>query len=253
MGSFYFNKIYSNSNEIDFMNLVVDFILSIDSRITCDTTVAEQYDSSMWEEGTEHVPTFNFIISNKIDFQLKRENTLAGNDLALIIGHGTDYRSGTYFSSAWHNGGVYQNLYRELNISALVNDTFILFSFGGMAQYGTAGFDCVWFTSNDKNYTNFTWGRSALTIASIFDISGKTFTELETSASGTFVSKFPYNAPSGEIDFSRGAAYVNGGYEVFNSSVFIDCTKVTVGDTVALANGAYFAVGPHQLVKIIDN
>lgn len=253
MGNFYFNKISSSDNEIVFMTSLLDFILSIDSRIVCDTTVADQYDSTKWEEGQAHIPTFNFTIGNTIAFQIQRADPLNSYSLAFRVNYGSQSRSDVYFCTSWHQGGVYQNLYREINISALVNDTFILFSFGAISQYGTAGFDCIWFTSNSKNYINFTFGRTATTIAGIFNISGKTFTEVETLVNGTFVSKFPYKASSGEIDFSRGAAYVNDGYEVFNTSTIIDCTEVTVGDTVALANGAYFAVGPHQLVKIIDN
>lgn len=253
MGKFYLNKIFSNSTEIDFMTSLLDFILSIDPRITCDTTVAEQYDSTAWEEETSHIPTFNFSINGKITITAKREANLANYALAFNLWYGTTQTGALYFSTAWHQGGINQNLYREYNISALTTDSFILFSFAGNGSYLTAGIDCVWFTSDDKNYINVTFGRSAFNIPTIFNISGKLFTEMETLISGTFVSKFPYRTSAGNFDYSRGAAYINNSYEVFRSSAFIDCTEVTVGDTIALTNGAYFAVGPHQLLKIIDN
>ncbi len=250
MGRKYFEKISSSENEIVFANLWYNFILNIDPRITCDTTVSAEYTNP----DTTHVPTFNFSINGKFTIQIKRNANLANYSLAYTVSCGTFSDSEIYYSTAWHNGGVYQNLYRELNIAALATDDFILIAIGGLSgtSYINDGIDAVWFTANDKNYTNITFRRTAFTEAVIFNISSKIFTETETSAQGTFTSRFPYKAVTGRIDYIKSSVYTNNGVRVFDNPSLFDCTTVSVGATVPLAEGEYYAVGTNQLIKMSE-
>jgi len=245
MGKVVYTKISSSENEIVFMTDVVNFILSLDPRITCDTTVADAY-----AEGT---PTFNFSIGGVVTLSMVRSADISGKALEFNFTCGSTTANTIYFSNNWRNGSVSQNMYREWNIACIVTDTLIFFMLGGCTagDYYNRNMCISLITSDSKHYLNIasfqTYGRS-----NIFNIadSGRVYTEVETSTTGSFLSRFAYKAPAGQTDYIANSICMNNGSKVFTIDSVYDCTEVIPGNMVSLTDGSYVAIGTHQLVKI---
>lgn len=249
MSKVVFEKIYSSGNEIAFMTDVVNFILGIDPRITCNTTVSEQYEN----QESSYVPKFSFSIDGKATLTITRNADLANYALAFTITCGSFSRGDCYFSTAWRNGGVYQNLYREFNIAAVVTDDVLSFTFAGgtSGNYYNINITITTITADSMHYL-CTVGNQTYSTSSIFNLanSNRLYTELETATPGYFTSRFQYKSPTGKLDYANGAVCVNNGGKVFSLSSIYDCTELTPGTQYTLNNKEYFAIGPHQLVKI---
>ena len=246
-----FDKVYTTGDELEFMSATLDFILGIDPRITCDTTVSAQYAN----RPSDYVPEFNFSIDGKATITLRRQATLAGAAIAFSFICGSSSVTNAYFSTWWNNGYVNQNMGREFNFAAIATDDVLFFTIcgGSSDSYYNANLGVTTITSDSKHYLNVI-ANQAYTQSSMFNLanSSRPYAELETSTPGYFISRFSYKAPTGKLDYAEGAVCVNNGGKVFNLSSVYDCTEVTPGTNYeGLINGNNcFTIGQHQFIKL---
>lgn len=251
MSSAYLNDVYSNGSEIAFAKQIITHLTSLDSRITCSSDPDDEYDQS--EHGDTYVPTLNFKINNELAFTIKRSGAL--NNTAYQFQYICDSTSQVLN----FQGNAYRHwveAFRHIAISHIVTDNFIYIEINGYFSNGgvtPARFAVAYVSQSNKMYFSAAAGTSdPVSKATVFNISEFMFRELVdgNGAQGTFVSRFPYNAAAGEIDYVKSAVYCFQDVKQFDLKSVYDCTTVTPGSSVSLKDGSYIAVGPHQLVKV---
>lgn len=247
MSATFANELWVYGTEKEFMSAVINYITGLDSKITCSSDPDVEYDSS----DLTHVPTFNFSIDGKVSFTLERPAALN------IAAYTYNVTCGSYSSSpAFKHGGVvaYNAVdYRGFPISHIVNDNFVFISIGGFAWnsgYSNLNINIIYAKSGNKNYLSVFTGVDPLRKDILFNIGQRSFSEMNSDVSATFLSRFAYKAMPGKIDYIKSSVYANNGSKKFDIASIYDSSTVTVGDTISLKDGPYIAVGSHQLVKV---
>lgn len=252
MATRYLDSVVVTGTEKDFMTAVIDYITGIDSKITCSSNIETEYDSS----DLTHVPTFNFSIDGKLAFTITRMYALNTNTRDFIVSCKNDsFTLGIGGSSRSYT----TNGKRTVNFSYINNDNFVLLTMHSIFEnYNVSGyyFSIIYAKNLVKSY----YSTLAVSVAGqtisksvIFNISSRTFTEISDGPviSGVFLSRFSYKAQPGKIDYIKDSIYAANSSKAFDLTSIYDCTELqSVGNVVSLEDGAYLAVGPHQLVKV---
>lgn len=245
--------IQTHSHDKYFFKAVIDYITSLSPNITCTTDPLNEFDTAV--QPTDHKPSMSFSINGMHVFTIYRNSlTAAASDLYFKMDASdtipaTPYNI-NYFSG---NGTSTPEFERDkgFKISHIINDNFVFLSFAGWANgRETSNFQIVYSFSNNSAYLANKTSVNPYTKVKLFDLSGYTLYSTSPVVAATFLSRFSYAAPVGEIDYIKSSIYMSSNEKVFENRSIYDCTTVTVGDTVSLKDGAYVAVGPHQLVKV---
>ena len=256
-------KTYVNAIGVEkaFYAALKTYITGLDTRITCANDPDTEFDIST--KGDDYVPKLEFSINNSHAFTIYRNNPLGTNtagfnvkmDISASIPENTKflYQSPTMTSPRPYTESIERGTY----ISHIIDDNFIYISFiqAIFSEYvPDEVFIMVHSFSSDSTFVTSAAGEKRYvryTKPEIFNISGYTFYDKAgVLAPGTFLSRFTYAAPAGQIDYIKSCIYQSSGEKVFENRAIYDSTTVTVGDTVSLKDGSYVAVGAHQLVKV---
>lgn len=273
--STYAASVEAYGTEKDMYRSIINYLTSLDSRITCDTDLDTEWDTSINTPG--HFPTFVFSINNIPTFSLNRDGLIAtyyrqpSNVLVFkLLLDGVPTNQINIRNKKDDPGATTQwetTYTRGLTISHIINDNFILLSFAASSDAIVPqttntkyrDMDNATFAlslSNNQTYIGATKAASAAPYtpyskAYCFDISDYTMYNVTTPSSvGKFVSRFNFGAPVGTIDYIKSTVYHSNGSKIFENKAVYDSTTVNVGDAVSLKDGSYVAVGTHQLVKV---
>lgn len=255
----YGQEINYYGTEKEFWAKAIEEITALSPEITCIGSV-DQYDG----EPTT-IPEFVFAFHGKEMLKLKRRvaiNTATGRfDTTVFV---NDYNvflnQEMIIGSDWSPTVIGA---RSLKISWLITQNFIIFCVcAGVGSWGLRNLGLVSIKNEDAIYGDGWWKNEDTlpTRERLFNIYQKpdghsvyNFRDFNSAIIGTFTSRFQYKADAGLIDYARGAVYTNNGSRVFDISCIYDCSTVAIGDSVSLSSGSYLAVGPHQLVKVLDS
>lgn len=273
--STYAASVEAYGTEKDMFRSIINYLTSLDSRITCDTDLDTEWKTSIETPG--HLPTFVFSVNNTPIFSLSRDGQIATyyrNPSKCLVfkllldGVPTNEISIRNKKDSPETATQWETTYtRGLIISHIINDNFILLSFAASSDATTSqttsttwrDTDNATFAlslSNNQLYIGATKAASSAPYtpyskAYCFDISDYTLYNVTTPSSvGKFVSRFNYGAPVGTIDYIKSTVYQSNGSKIFENKAVYDSTTVNVGDAVSLKDGSYVAVGTHQLVKV---
>lgn len=265
-GANFYSTVVSQGNEIAFMKEIVSFITGLDEKITCNDDPDYEYDKD--NRGETYVPRFRFYFNNEHIFTINRGANLNTGANGFTIQYIYD---DAVFNSRWvhvHDSSVQSYLVvrkRWSYISYIISDNFILIDFHDVVpswgdQYGIR---IMYAKSGDDEYSAYDILRYSdnFTKECVFNISialggtgtptGLVFRDLSSTKSGSFTSRFAYKSLPGQIDYIKSCVYLNGDQRQFDISAICDSTELqAIGDTVSLKDGAYLAVGLHQLVKV---
>lgn len=251
MATQYLDSVEVTGTEKDFMTAVINYITGIDSKIACSSNVETEYDPS----DLTHVPTFNFSIDGELAFTITRKYALNTNARDFIVSCKNDsFTIGIGGTSRSYS----TNGRRTVSFSYINNDNFVLLTMHNIFEnYNVANtyFSIIYAKNSAKSYYStlaVTTGTSH-SKSVIFNISSRTFTEISDGPviSGVFLSRFSYKTQPGKIDYIKDSIFASDGSKAFDLTSIYDCTELeSVGDPVSLNDGAYLAVGPHQLVKV---
>lgn len=268
MGSAIFaSNIETYGTEVDFYNTLKEYITGLSTRITCETDVEDEFDKSI--SGNDHIATLSFKVDGASAFKLYRPDVLySDGDYVGVRGitFGMDVDAGYGFSTKEmyirpDDSGdpaypkPFDECARGLLISHIVNDNLIYIRFTSVksGEYRLAQTCMVLYTiSNDSTYLSSSTA-TPLTFDKnhYFDLSNYTLYDKSNYATfGTFLSRFVHTAPAGTIDYIKSSIYQSSNEKRFENHAIYDSSTVITGSTVSLKDGAYLAVGPHQLVKI---
>lgn len=256
----YGQEINYYGTEKEFWAKAIEEITALSPEITCIGSV-DQYDG----EPTT-IPEFVFAFHGKEMLKLKRRvaiNASTGRfDTTVFV---NDYNvflnQEMIIGSDWSPTVIGA---RSLKISWLIAHNIIIFSMAaGIGSWGLRNLGLVSIKNGDAIYGDGWWFNngdgSVYPRNKIFNIYLKpdnttyyTFRDFNSNIIGSFTSRFQYKTDAGLIDYARGAIYTNNGNRVFDVSCVYDCSEVAIGDSISLSSGSYLAVGPHQLVKVLD-
>ncbi len=246
--------------EKEFISGLIDYLHNIDSRIVCSSDVDTEFSTS----DLTHVPTFNFSIDGSFSFTLKRskivnsvstEAPLSDSASGYIATFGSLTINITFAVTtayAWD-----YNATRGYFISDFVNSNFILLLINTTERNWqnvrlNNNMSIVYCKSGTNSFYAINNSINSLVKSNVFNISDRTFYDIsdELNAYGTFLTRFDYLSQPGKIDYIRSSVYLSGDQKKFDITCIYDCTEVPVCSTVSLSDGPYYAVGPHQLVKV---
>ena len=240
--------------EKDFAKGLAAYLHELSDKIVCTSDIDAEYDKN----NLTHVPVLNFTVDSKLSFTLRRGSDLS--DVAL----GTAAKG---YTAIYNNLSINLNFYgnstiaydtnaiRYYYISSLIGIDFVnvLINTTERAwnnQLFNYNLHIIYTKDSEKSYFFATTNTDRSARANIFNISSRTFTEFGGATAGVFTSRFAYSAPPGKIDYVKNAVYTSNGAKVFDINSISDCTTQALESNVSLDDGAYIAVGPHQLVKI---
>ena len=264
MGSAYFGReVISLKKEKDFYKEVKNYILGLNSAITCANDPDEEFDTS--EVGSSHVPILEFKVNNTDLFKFYRSAALSSTSITGFIVAMNNVPTGipestkgmSFKESSVSEGVPYTSDFkRGVIISHIVNDNFVYLMFSPLWNYSdnrkNNSFRVLYCKSGDDIYVTSSIAQlSAWNKYNAFNISDLTLYDLTTPTSnGTFLSRFAHAAPAGQIDYIKSSIYQNNSQRSFENKAIYDSSTVNISDTVSLKDGAYIAVGSHQLVKV---
>lgn len=226
-------------NEEQNMTDIYNYILSLDSNITCDTTVTAEYSNP----DTTHVPTFNFTFRNNFVLRMTRQNPLS-----------TNFEKKYYFSAIIRGNEVNKMLYPVNDnqyyarfITAIDTDFFFLWYGSASSQNATPHWSMGYVKDE---YGNAHAGSTSA--SGTVDITTAIYYDLTDGSTGQFASLINFGAPAGYIGISDKCPFVGSGNTyLFSITDLFSCSAVTLFSTVALNNGHfYFAIGTHTLIEI---
>lgn len=253
MGTYKFDlSISSSSTEIAFVKAIISAITGLDDRITCIDDPDEEYN-----KGGSYKPKFRFCLNSVEFFRFQRNLNASSRNGVFVFSYtlnDTPTSIGTIsYSSDHYDWGTSAS--RIYKFSYIVSGDFITIA---IAQHSTdtsrSGviFPCI--LSTDDSYTSYKTisNNSDYNVGKVFDVSECVFKSISGGAINnmTFLSRFTYKAQPGKVDYIKNSIYTSSGSKIFDTTALYDCSEVASGSTVSVNDGAYLAVGPHQLVKV---
>lgn len=242
----------STGNEVDFMKNVIAYITGINSAITCEDDPDDEYDVET--VGTDHIPTFRFLFNNEHILTIRRSDKLsdsAGYMYFTYINNGNIISDNIIISFMYSGKAWSYNTLRQFKMSYI--EAPGLYIINAVSYSTTHSFVILFTEARNSSYSSYKYesiNQSTYTIANIFNISQCVLYDNSNPVQGNFLSRFVYKTQPGKVDYIKSSIYVNDGVKQFDLTSIYDCTEVSPGSAVSLEDGAYLAVGPHQLVKV---
>lgn len=238
----------TGNNELQFWTNFISYITSLDSRITCNTTAAEQCDIRV-----VYTPEFTFDFDGKFQIKFKRNgqwNQWAQNYIVTYIINGVSYtpanNNNQYLLFCDPNDGTYRPdsaVFMRYSVAAIISDESIFIWFGNYGQstnvstYQNAG-------AFIGDYAGYSTGYNILSGA-FYDV---------VNAGVVAYSIAPilqYSAGAGNIDYIEKAVFISNGARGFEIAGLCSCSTVTFWTTISLPNGKnYLAIHTNAMIEI---
>lgn len=239
------NVINTSTNERGFISAVYDYILALNlngSTISCDTTIADQFDDS-----SVTIPEFNFTITPNIVLQMIRPSakttSITGYTFNVIINDEQKATATIAFSD------TARALTDEVNRTWLICyvasalNTFLWFGNYNVTVIADAGI-AICSIADTNNYRYGAGNNNSDLESATYFKSG------EVGVEYTLANLFNYAAAPGYIEYITHLSFINAGQEQFRSEEIVNCSEISQGRSVAIQPGNYFSVGSHTLIAL---
>lgn len=239
--------INTSTNERGFISEVYNNILALNlngsgSTISCDTTIADQFDDTSVD-----IPTFNFTITPNIVLQMIRPSakitSVTGYTFNVIINDEQKATASIAFSDTARalTDEVERKWFIGYVVSAL--NTFLWFGEYDVTVITGAGI-AVCSIADTDNY-RYGAGNNGPNLES-----ATYFRSGESGVEYTMANLFNYDAGAGYIEYITHLSFINAGQEQFRSEEIVNCSEISQGRSVAIQPGNYFSVGSHTLIAL---
>lgn len=236
--------------EIEYLQNIIDAIVSIDPRITCATTSAAQF-ADLTSASTA---TFTFDIDGKYQIVLTRgkNNSLTNATYSFnIVVNGTDYvtTTGIRFFSGNLSPTASVGTNSHFKVSAYTTNHEVLLWFGADG-YGSAipkipsNFSTILICDSDNVYYCGAVGSSN-------DIVGSTLYKCDDETTGFQIAKL--------LNYAESAGNISIVKNVFNpiskpsgislTKDLYGCSTIEIGSSIVADGDTYFAIGTNLLCK----
>lgn len=241
------------TTEIEQMQIIIDAITGLDSRITCNTTAAAQFADLTSASKAE----FEFTVNDKFSFKMTRKYT-------------NDTRSTNYIFTTIINNVVYSSkeiqFWRNLILptgSVSADASFKI------AMFDTENEIIIWIGANPTGVVSDQYPKKyclgliktsdnkylASGVADTNDIMSQSFYDCDSVAGGfSLVNMIPYGVDVGQIHLLSGNynPISLGGVIDSYSLDLIPCSTVTLFASLTIGGRSYFAIGTNLLVEVIE-
>lgn len=249
--AFISNQIHAGSTdtEIQWLQRIIDTICGIDSRVTCNTTAAEQYADLT----SESRATFDIDINGKYKLRLKRSatnNTQTSQYIFSIIVNETEYIVSSnirMWTTNTAGTGTVSNGY--FKVSALVTDNDIIMWFG--ASYNTE-IAAIFPTNYASGYISGASNEAyCFGVYNSNDIMPQSLYKTDGSTGFSFVKPLNFTEAAGNI------AIINNCFNpIASSGAFADftkdlisCSTLALGSSVIIDGKTYLAIATNLLIE----
>lgn len=236
--------------EIEYLQNIIDAIVSLDPRITCDTTSAEQF-ADLTSASTA---TFTFDVDGKYQFVITRgkDNGTTNATYAFkIVVNGTDYvtTTGIRFFSGNLAPTASVGTNSHFKVSAYATNHEVLLWFGA-DSYGSAipkipsNFSTILICDSDNIYYCGAVGSSN-------NIVGASLYKCDDETTGFQIAKL--------LDYAENTGDISIVKNVFNPIIkpsgisltkdLYGCSTIAIGSAIVADGDTYFAVGTNLLIK----
>lgn len=239
------NIINSSANERGFISAVYNYILALNlngSTISCDTTIADQFDDSSVD-----VPAFNFTITPNIVLQMIRPSdkttSVTGYTFNVIINNEQKATATITFSDTAR--ALTDNVERTWFICYVASslNTFLWFGNYNVTTISGTGI-AICSIADTNNYRYGAGNNNSNLESAIYFRSG------EAGVEYSMANLFNYDAGAGYIEYITHLSFINAGQEQFRTEEIVNCSEISQGRSVAIQPGNYFSVGSHTLIAL---
>ena len=236
--------------EIEYLQNIIDAIVSIDPRITCNTTSAAQF-ADLTSASTA---TFTFDVDGKYQFVITRGKNNASTNATYkfnIVVNGTDYVAST--SIRFFSGNLAPTAPVGVNshfkVSAYTTDHEVLLWFGADGN-GSAipkipsSYSTILICDSENDYY-------CGAVDSSNDVVGSTLYKCDDETAGFHIAKI--------LNYAESAGNISIVKNVFNpiskpsgisfTKDLYGCSTIGIGSSIVADGETYFAVGTNLLVK----
>lgn len=233
----------TGNNELEFWTNFISYMTSLDSRITCNTTAAEQCDIRV-----VYTPEYIFDFDGK--FQIKFTRTAQWNSwsqyyaVTFIINETSHTATGLLFCTP--GDGTYRpdsNVFMRYSVASIISDTLMFIWLGNyntssdVSAFSDAGAFLGDYAGYSSNYN--------IMAGNFYDVAN----------AGVVVSSIApalaYSAGSGNIDYIEKVVFVSNGTRAFEDTNLFACSTVAFWTTISLPNGKnYLAIHTNAMVEI---
>lgn len=240
------NVISKNSDEKSFISDIYDYILALNvqgASITCDTTIADQFDVA---EVT--TPTFNFTITPNIVLRMERpaEKTTSVQSYLFkaVINDEVNAQATINFASSAL--GLNDVSTRKFFIGYAVEtlNSFIWIGAYTVTDIVNTGF-AICSVSDSSNF-RYGAGNNAASLEN-----STYYRSAQSGVEYSIANLFNYASEPGYIEYITHVSFINSNQEQARSEELVNCSEISQGRSVAIQGGdIYFSVGPHTLIAL---
>ena len=250
----------SGKTELQYLEEFITYFTGLDARITCNTTVSQQFADD------SNTATFDFSIDGKYIIRMRRNAVNAndsGNYNTYIVVNGVEYHVSYMFVKHYSYAYDYViNPSRDeeitYRIKTVIGEKFIGIWFG-TGWYGQAWASALLPTSSGFVFatdgTNYIMcGKEGPSMGSYVDNINLLDSQGYTP-SGALISfaqnVMAFSSAAGSVQYTNHCIVISSSEMVFDVPDLVTCTTLTEGSTIALSNGKrYIAIGPHTLAPL---
>lgn len=259
-------ELYNSHTELEMWQFILDFMTSVDPRITCNTTVAAQFSDP------NAVATFDFNIDNQYILRMFRGSTANSGSGAINSSGSPGIRIHTIVNDITYGIVRYPYSWRyeyaydapktgenyHLRMKAISDTNYILIwvglQWGNDAIVLSAPFPPNFSSAYLKLPDNSTYCSALATPDSTTGyILRGSFYRCSDGASNFTVANtlLNFNAGAGNLSYTQHCPILNNGQMEADFTDFTSCSTITLGTSIALENGnTYLAIGDHTLAPL---
>lgn len=233
----------TGNNELEFWTNFISYMTSLDSRITCNTTAAEQCDIKKI-----YTPVYIFDFDGKFQIKFTRTdqwNNWTQNYAVNFIINGTSY-AGNWMLFCNLNAGTYRpdsNVFMQYSVASIISDTSMFIWLG---SYGTSS-DVSAFSNSGAFLGDYAGYKNN------YNIMAGNFYDVANAGvvASSIVPALAYSAGPGNIDYIEKVVFVSNGTRTFEDTNLFACSTVAFWTTISLPNGKnYLAIHTNAMVEV---
>lgn len=231
--------------EQEFITAFVSAITSTDSRIACETNIAEQFADG------ENIPTFVFNINSCYKIKMERRAKAAAGEsnyiFTVIINNAEKIKTTIGFNSL--SGAYDKEIQRTYNFVIFGTDEFLVIKFFPYNVTNAAN-PSLFGISIHENGFNAVTGEN---ITSTKAISSINFLRTDSTGQGEvykFATRLPYAMSDGQIEIIKNKALLSGSFGSRVFSDMYDCSVIVKDSVITIDGNNYYALDENTLALI---
>lgn len=233
----------TGNNELEFWTNFISYMTSLDNRITCNTTAAEQCDIRYI-----YTPIYIFDFDGKFQIKFSRSaqwSNWSQTYAVTFIINGTSYTASSMLFCT-PSDGTYRpdsSVFMRYSVASAISDTSMFIWLGNysassdISAYSNAGA----FLGDYAGYNN----SSNILAGSFYDIVNSGVVAYSMTA------LLPYSAGAGNIDYIEKVVFTSNSVRAFESNEVCSCSTVSPWVSIALPNGKnYLTIHTNAMLEV---